>query len=78
MIELIALSQGFADPLERPYQLFEEFDIDKTLRSKGVFNFYNVMWIEWENGIAYRNAIGRVLKSTLEQQELEWIDVTLG
>jgi hypothetical protein len=42
------------------------------------YEFINVLWIEWEEGIAYRKAYGRVMKSAWEAQELEWIDLTLG
>jgi len=47
--------------------------------SKGVrYEFYNVFWIKWENGIAYRKGIGRVEKDIWEGQPLHWIDVALG
>jgi hypothetical protein len=41
------------------------------------YEFYNVLRIEWENGIAYRRAFGRVLKDVWESQPLEWVDVNL-
>lgn len=61
----------------------------------GLYEFHNVLWIEWQNGtdyhavpkhsrgvgssgIAYRKAIGRVMKHVWERQDLEWVDVTLG
>jgi hypothetical protein len=34
--------------------------------------------VEWEEGIAYRKAYARVMKSAWEAQELEWIDLILG
>jgi len=40
--------------------------------------FYNVLWVEWENGIAYRKALGRVVKDAWERQDLEEIDIALG
>jgi len=30
------------------------------------YDFYNVMWIRWVDGIAYREGIGRVLRSAWE------------
>lgn len=39
---------------------------------------YNVLWIEWVGGIAYRKGIGRVYKDVWDRQQLEWIDLTLG
>ncbi|KAF1960726.1 HET-domain-containing protein [Byssothecium circinans] len=44
----------------------------------GYYEYYNVLWIEWENGIAYRKALGRVYKEAWEAQELEEVDIVLG
>ncbi|KAH7088961.1 heterokaryon incompatibility protein-domain-containing protein [Paraphoma chrysanthemicola] len=38
----------------------------------------NVLWIEWENNIAYRKAVGLVWKENWEQLELDDIDLVLG
>ena len=40
--------------------------------------FYNVLWIEWKDGVAYRKGLGRVVKEAWESQATEWIDLTLG
>ncbi|KAE9364341.1 hypothetical protein N431DRAFT_473935 [Stipitochalara longipes BDJ] len=40
--------------------------------------FYNVLWVEWDDGIAYRKAVGRVVKDAWEKQDLEEIEVGLG
>ncbi|KAF2122240.1 heterokaryon incompatibility protein-domain-containing protein [Lophiotrema nucula] len=42
------------------------------------YEFYNVMWIERKDGIAYRKAVGRVFKKAWERLALEEIDVVLG
>jgi hypothetical protein len=39
---------------------------------------YNLIWIEWENGIAYRKGAGRVLKSVWLAGESDCIDLILG
>jgi hypothetical protein len=39
---------------------------------------YNVLWIEWVDGIAYRKAIGQVAKSAWDSHTDDWIDVVLG
>jgi hypothetical protein len=44
----------------------------------GLFELCNVMWIEWEDGTAYRRAVGQIMKPTWESFDLEWIDLTLG
>jgi Heterokaryon incompatibility protein (HET) len=43
------------------------------------YAFYNVMWIIWGHlGIAYRPAVGRVLRDSWEMYATEWISVVLG
>lgn len=44
----------------------------------GVYPWYNVLWIEWVDGIAYRKALGRVFKEVWEAQDLEEVNVILG
>jgi hypothetical protein len=43
----------------------------------GMYKFYNVLCVEWKDGIAYRKALGRV-GGAWEAQELERINVVLG
>jgi hypothetical protein len=77
-IELIALSKGSTTLPTIAFQYYEEFEMDETLEMEESYHFYHVMWIERDNGIAYRKAIGRVPQVIWEHQEPEWIDVTLG
>lgn len=76
----------------REYELIEPSSGEETDASQGVFGmksgstgglppkyqFYNVMWIHWEDGVAYRCAVGRVLREVWEEHATEWADVTLG
>lgn len=39
---------------------------------------YNVMWIEWQDRIAYRKGVGKVSESSCEAQDRECIDLMLG
>lgn len=48
------------------------------LRNEIFYEYYNVLWIEWEEGVAYRKGLGRVSKEAWERQATEWIDLTLG
>lgn len=41
------------------------------------FTFYNVLWIEWEDGVAYRKCIGKVWADNLDE-EMEEVDIGLG
>lgn len=43
-----------------------------------MYSFYNVLWVEWENGIAYRKAVGKVSKEMWDNQAPVTIDVVLG
>ena len=42
------------------------------------YEFNNVLWIEWHGGVAYRRALGRVVKPVWDSQILEEIEVILG
>jgi hypothetical protein len=46
--------------------------------SKSTSQYYNVLWIEWQDGVAYRKALGWIGKLAWESSNLEWIDLTLG
>jgi hypothetical protein len=80
--ELIAISQGYANnrgriPESKPLYM-PEYNHEERPKSSERYEYYNVLWIEWEDGIAYRKGLGRVEKNMWEKQPLEWIDVTLG
>jgi hypothetical protein len=76
--ELAAISLGHA------YNSMEDLDLDEwkmierpeSTRIK--YEFYNVLWIEWKEGFAYRKGIGRVVKEIWECQKLKCIDLKLG
>lgn len=42
------------------------------------YGYYNVLWVEWRDGIAYRKGIGRVWKEGWHQLDVETRDVVLG
>jgi hypothetical protein len=39
---------------------------------------YNVLWIEWEDGVAYRKAVGTILRDAWDAAETEEVDICLG
>ena len=43
-----------------------------------IYRFYNVMGIEWEDGIAYRVALGRVFRHFWDRAPTEEIEIRLG
>ena len=44
----------------------------------GKFEFYNVLIIYWEDGVAYRDALGLIGKCAWEEANPEVIDIVLG
>ena len=76
LTQLVALGGGpkyfDTDPLE-------ENTADQVLRNSiGIYEWYNVLWIETRDGIAYRKALGRVFKDSWEAQAPECVEITLG
>ena len=49
-----------------------------TPASRWQFLSYHVLWIEWEDGIAYRKAIGHVWKDEWDAADTEEVDIRLG
>ena len=67
--ELVVISKGFAYNDNYEYSM-DEWKCKERPRSGEKYEFYNVMWISWLDGIAYRNGIGRVPKKIWEKEEL--------
>jgi hypothetical protein len=60
-------------------RILEEWDNVQQLQAdSATYEFYNVLCIVKNRGIAYRKALGRVMKAAWERQDLEEIDVVLG
>ncbi|KAJ3548933.1 hypothetical protein NM208_g754 [Fusarium decemcellulare] len=64
-IELVALSRGLHFLHPQPAEM-------------ETWSFYNVLWVEWEDGITYRKGVGRVRRSAWEGLEKEEISLILG
>ena len=58
--------------VERQLDHFTASELRKYI---GGYEFYNVLWIEREKGIAFRRALGRVFKKAWESDTLSEIDV---
>lgn len=76
LCELIAISMCSAENPHEQVALQEEH-FTKT-EMEGRYEFYNVLFIEWKDGIAYRKALGRVSKIAWEAADKESVDVILG
>jgi hypothetical protein len=78
--EVITISCGYAQWVEepRPYQAFDEMIRVDEIKGLNSYPFYNVLWIEMVEGMAYRKAVGRVWKDAWEQQATKDVDIPLG
>ena len=77
-LQLAAISQSFIPGDAKRVYGFEEYNASGGPTKGELYEYYNVMWIEQEDGIAYRKAVGRVEKSRWESLGLESIDLVLG
>ncbi|PMD22544.1 hypothetical protein NA56DRAFT_570240 [Hyaloscypha hepaticicola] len=79
LCELVAISRGYFYE-EWEFSLFEigEWNHKERPRESEKYEYYNVLWVEWRDGIAYRKSCGRAMKSAWGCQELEWVDLVLG
>jgi hypothetical protein len=60
-------------------RVLEEWgQIQETHANTTVYEFYNVLWLERDGDVAYRKALGRVMKTAWERQHLEEINLVLG
>lgn len=77
-LELVSISAATATSESRLYG-FEYMTFCRGgMKNADVYEFHNVLWIEWNEGVAYRKGLGRVIKEAWERQATEWIDLTLG
>jgi hypothetical protein len=77
-VDLIALSEGYAKNGSDESFYFAEWDYKGRPKDNDLYKFVNVLHIEWKDKVAYRRGIGRVMKETWEEQDLEWGGITLG
>lgn len=55
------------------------YDGDSPLiDDKDVCTFYNILWVEWINGVAYRRGVGRVIRTAWESMEKKDVELILG
>ena len=83
--ELIAISRGYifnpdaeGGMFKRAEVALSEWHDRRRPKSSTFYHFFNVLWIEWRDGIAYRKALGRVFKEAWYAQFRESVYVTLG
>ena len=80
--EVIAISRGSAQrrmpDKDIYFQAFNEMDKVDEIKFLDSYAFYNVLWIEMIQGVAYRKAVGRVWEDAWEQLATKEVDILLG
>ena len=58
LLEIVAISRGYA--LHRVFcDGLDELDLGEHPKVSDRYEYYNVLWIKWEDGVAYRHGLGR-------------------
>ena len=92
LINLIAISEGSTEAEQwckrhrtsgLVPEIFAQPPSNKNCRvppipDRRLYEFYDALWVEYEDGVAYRKDIGRVCKEVWERETLGWVDATLG
>jgi hypothetical protein len=78
--QIIVISGGVVkeDAWDRATNGFMELEVRKEFKGIEVYEFFNVLWIEWKDRVAYRRGVGRVWKPAWEEKDAESVDVVLG
>jgi hypothetical protein len=77
--EIVSISHGVVNNSPNSHSAWiDEWDLPDRPKLTERYEFHNVLWIIWENGIAYRQGLGRVMKEVWEQQKAEEILLVLG
>jgi len=74
LINVVAISRSSFSGQARDTMYFHDYDDDPWPLKDRI----NVLWVKWEQGIAYRVASGYVCEEDWERLELEEIDLVLG
>jgi hypothetical protein len=65
------------EPFGTPIQPFEEVNLVEEIKAQERYEFYNVLWVEWVDSLAYRKGAGRVWIDAWERQHLKTMNVCL-
>lgn len=77
--ELVEIGEGdCANGRAMGFPSIPEYGLKARPKTGSFYQFYYVLWIEWESEIAYRRGLGRVMKRAWEAQDLEDIDLMMG
>lgn len=80
-VQLVAISRGsIPNNLEESYgdSHISEYSKEERPRDGAFYEFYNVMWVKWTEGIAYREGLGRVYRRMWKSSKPSVISLVLG
>ena len=69
-------SQNWGDD-DHPYEMVIRDELG-DYRCEKYYEYVNVLWIHWKDGIAYRQGIGRIWRHLWDDHEKREIDIVLG
>ncbi|KAJ3949125.1 uncharacterized protein N0V96_000237 [Colletotrichum fioriniae] len=75
---LVEISAGSAENQPREDVGFDGWEEAEFARHRGKYEFVNVLWVEWRDGMAYRKALGRVWETAWARVASEDVQITLG
>ncbi|EJP60925.1 heterokaryon incompatibility protein [Beauveria bassiana ARSEF 2860] len=80
LVEVVELARGCCPDTTASETGIEELDHPERRggTDDGWYHFHWVMWIEWEEEVAYRKGIGRICSTVWETQSKEHINLMLG
>ncbi|KAH7234287.1 hypothetical protein B0J15DRAFT_517264 [Fusarium solani] len=75
-VELVEIAAGFCSESEWSgvYEMYHQ----ERPKSGHWYEYFNVLWVKWINGIAYRRGIGRIHKACWEAQRGDPFELLLG
>ena len=76
-VEVVAISRGYTPNSEWQHAP-AEMGHEERPKEAEMYDFFNVLWIEWKDGVAYRRAHGRVEKGVWERLDVEKVELVLG
>ncbi|KAF2240970.1 HET-domain-containing protein [Trematosphaeria pertusa] len=77
-VELVEIARGFCRDTTSPWPGIEEIRHPERPKAGQWYEYYWVMWVGWDNGIAYRRGLGRVQRQLWEEQRGELFYLLLG
>ncbi|KAH8885446.1 hypothetical protein GQ53DRAFT_751170 [Thozetella sp. PMI_491] len=75
-LELVSLSQGWSLWTANMAELRDKRTAARTSTER--YEFHNVLWVQWKDGVASRYGLGRVMADCWASLEPEAVDLVLG